>query len=107
MLQTFKDIIDILSVPTISFTFLTVAFPFIFPPSDWFEKVHRKLGIWRLWTKPGFYGGMIAITGFFVIGYFDPNFHITLTKADNFPHCLNGLFYVHHHLVEHVSSIRK
>ncbi|MBT3299490.1 MAG: cytochrome C [Candidatus Marinimicrobia bacterium] len=85
MLQTFKDIIDILSVPTISFTFLTVAFPFIFPPSDWFEKVHRKLGIWRLWTKPGFYGGMIAITGFFVIGYFDPNFHITLTKADNFP----------------------
>jgi hypothetical protein len=28
---------------------------------------------------------MIAITFFFVVGYFDPNFNITLTKADNFP----------------------
>ena len=85
MLQTFKDIIDILSAPTVSFTLLTIAFPFVFPPTDWFEKIHRKFGICRLWTKPGFYGGMIAITFFFVVGYFDPNFNITLTKADNFP----------------------
>ncbi|MBL7012944.1 MAG: cytochrome C [Candidatus Marinimicrobia bacterium] len=28
---------------------------------------------------------MFAITFFFVVGYFDPNFHVTLTKADNFP----------------------
>ena len=65
MLQTFKDIIDILSAPTVSFTLLTIAFPFVFPPTDWFEKIHRKFGICRLWTKPGFYGGMIAITFFF------------------------------------------
>ena len=39
-----KSIIDFLSAPTISFTLLTVAFPFIFPPTDWFDKKNRQLG---------------------------------------------------------------
>jgi len=38
-----KSIIDSLSAPTISFTLLTVAFPFIFPPTDWFE---TKIDSW-------------------------------------------------------------
>ena len=84
-LVAIKSAIDALSAPTISFTILTVIFPFIFPPSDWFEKIHRKTGLWRMWTKPGGVIGMILITAFFVIGYFDPYFNKTLTKADNFP----------------------
>ena len=73
-LVAIKSAIDALSAPTISFTILTVIFPFIFPPSDWFEKIHRKTGLWRMWTKPGGVIGMILITAFFVIGYFDPYF---------------------------------
>ena len=40
-----KGIIDYISTPTISFTLLTIAFPFIFPPSDWFDKKNRDWGI--------------------------------------------------------------
>ena len=85
MIDTFKSVIDALSAPTVSFTLLTVFTPLVFPPTDWFDKVNRKLGIWRLWTKPGLWAGMGFLTFFFVVGYFDPNFHSTLTKADNFP----------------------
>ena len=84
-LVAIKSAIDALSAPTISFTLLTVLFPFFFPPSDWFEKIHRKLGFWRLWTKTGGITGLVLITAFFVIGYYDNNFNITLTKPDNFP----------------------
>ena len=84
-LVSIKSAIDWLSAPTISFTILTVIFPFIFPPSDWFEKIHRKFGLWRIWSKSGGVVGMVLITAFFVIGYFDPYFNKTLTKADNFP----------------------
>ena len=52
-LVAIKSAIDWLSAPTISFTILTVVFPFLFPPSDWFEKIHRKFGLWTTWTKPG------------------------------------------------------
>ena len=84
-LAALKSAIDAISAPTISFTILTVAFPFFFPPTDWFEKIHRKLGFWRLWTKQGGITGLLLITVFFVLGYFDKNFNVTLTKADNFP----------------------
>ena len=85
MLTTIKSLIDAFSAPTISFTFLTVIFPFLFPPSDWFEKYHRKLGFWRLWTKAGGVGGMALITALLILGFYDKNFNIILTKADNFP----------------------
>ena len=85
MIETFKALIDALSTPTISFTILTVLAPFLFPPTDWFDKINRKLGLWRLWTKAGCAIGMAFISFFFIIGYFDPNFNITLTKPDNFP----------------------
>ena len=71
-LDSIKSAIDWLSAPTISFTILTVMFPFLFPPSDWFEKIHRKFGLWRTWTKPGGMIGMVLITAFFV------NFFLTI-----------------------------
>jgi len=85
MIETFKSVIDTLSAPTVSFTLLTLLTPLIFPPTDWLDKLNRKLGIWRIWTKPGLWAGMGFITFFFTVGYFDPNFNITLTKPDNFP----------------------
>ncbi|MCS5624751.1 MAG: hypothetical protein NZ748_02740, partial [Candidatus Marinimicrobia bacterium] len=69
MIDSFKSVIDALSTPTISFTALTVLIPFVFPPTDWFDKINRKLGIWKLWTKPGCVVGMAFITFFFVLGY--------------------------------------
>ena len=47
MIETFKAVIDTLSTPTISFTILTVLALFLFPPTDWFDKINRKLGIWK------------------------------------------------------------
>ncbi len=85
MIELFKTSIDFLSAPTISFSILTVLFPFIFPPTDWFDKINRKLKIYKIWTHTGNIIALILITFFFVVGYFDPNFNITLTKADNFP----------------------
>ena len=85
MLATFKSIVDTLSEPTTSFTILTILAPLLFPPTDWFDKINRKLGIHLIWTKLGCTIGLIVITIFFIIGYFDANFNVTLTKADNFP----------------------
>ena len=85
MLATFKSVVDYLSSPTISFTILTVLTPLVFPPTDWFDKINRKLKINLLWTKTGCAIGMVLITLFFIIGVLDKNFSIILLKADNFP----------------------
>ena len=85
MIETLKNTIDYLSTPTISFTLITVLFPFVFPPTDWFDKINRKLRIDKLWTNTGGLIQFILITGFFVLGYQDPNFKIILMKGDNFP----------------------
>jgi len=85
MLETFKHTVDYLSSPTISFSILTVITPILFPPTDWFDKINRKLGFHLLWTKTGLIAAMAAITFFFVVGYMDQNFNVILTKADNFP----------------------
>ncbi|SVC57215.1 uncharacterized protein METZ01_LOCUS310069, partial [marine metagenome] len=80
-----KSFIDFLSAPTISFTLLTVAFPFIFPPTDWFDKKNRQLGLYKLWTNKGALYIFTAITLFFIVGYFDTEFNKTMTKPDNIP----------------------
>ena len=85
MIESIKHTIDYISSPTISFTLLTVLFPFLFPPSDWFDKVNRKLKIYKLWTNTGGYIIFLLVTGFFYLGYNDPNFQIILMKGDNFP----------------------
>ena len=80
-----KSFIDYLSAPTISFTLITVLFPFIFPPTDWFEKKNREWGFYKLWTNKGGFWMFVATTIFFVMGFYDPYFNITLTKPDNIP----------------------
>ena len=53
MLDTFKLTVDYLSSPTISFSILTVLTPIVFPPTDWFDRLNRKLGFHLLWTHTG------------------------------------------------------
>ena len=94
-MESIKDFLDYLSTPTISFTLLTVLFPFIFPPTDWFDKKSRQLGFHKMWTNMGGFVIFTLITLFFVVGYYDPNFNLTLTKPDNFPIILMiyGMFF--------------
>ena len=85
MLETFKHTVDYLSSPTISFSILTVVTPILFPPTDWFDKINRKLGFYLLWTKTGCAVALSVITFFFAVGYMDKNFSVILMKGENFP----------------------
>ena len=85
MIELIKNIIDAVSAPTISFTLLTVLFPLFFPPTDWFDKLNRKLRIHLLWTNAGGLLILSLVTGFFILGFNDKNFSIILLKPDNFP----------------------
>ena len=85
MLETFKHTVDYLSAPTISFSILTVVTPILFPPTDWFDNLNRKLGFYLLWTKKGCAVALSVITAFFAIGYMDQNFSVILMKGDNLP----------------------
>ena len=73
-MDAFKSLINYVSNPTILFTAILVGFPFVFPPTDWFYKVHKRLKIDKLWTSKGLII-MIAVTiAFFVFGLGDENF---------------------------------
>tara|TARA_Y100001970_G_scaffold229419_1_gene284570 strand:- start:106 stop:1224 length:1119 start_codon:yes stop_codon:yes gene_type:complete len=85
MLESIKHFIDALTAPTISFTLLTILMPFLFPPTDWFDKKSRQLGFHKVWTNKGAYIILTLITIFMVMGYTDPNFSKILLKPDNFP----------------------
>ena len=70
-----KSFIDFLSAPTISFTLLTVIFPFIFPPNDWFNEKSKKWGIYKLWTNTGGLYIFLAIPLLYLkYSYPNPNF---------------------------------
>jgi len=85
MIDNIKNIIDYISEPTISFTLITVLFPFLFPPTDWFYRINKKLKIYKLWTNTGGLLIFVLLTSFFILGYIDSNFQIILMKGDNFP----------------------
>ena len=53
MIDQLKNIIDYISSPLISFTVLTVSFPFFFPPTNFFDKINKRLGLWKIWTNSG------------------------------------------------------
>ena len=55
MLESIKHFIDALTAPTISFTLLTILMPFLFPPTDWFDKKSRQLRFHKVWTNKGAY----------------------------------------------------
>ena len=85
MLDILKEIINYLHNPTVAFTLLTVGFPFVFPPTDWFEKKHRQFHLDKLWSYPGGFMLLLVLIGYFFLGFTDKNAVHIFTKPDNVP----------------------
>ncbi len=85
MLALIKNVIDLLSQPSISLTLILLAFPFVFPPTDKFEAWHRKMKIDLLWTRQGGLFIFVILSLFFFLGFTDENFSLILKKPDNVP----------------------
>ena len=85
MLDTLKEIINYLHNPTVAFTLLTIGFPFVFPPTDWFEKKHRQFHLDKLWTNAGGFMMLLVLIGYFILGFTDKNAVYIFTKPDNVP----------------------
>lgn len=82
---TIKEFINTITNPKIAFTVLLAGFFFVFPPSDYFYRIHRRLGLHNLWTKTG---GIVLFSFlfiFFAFGLTDPNFQKIVLKPDNVP----------------------
>ncbi|MED5474482.1 MAG: cytochrome C [Candidatus Neomarinimicrobiota bacterium] len=92
MVDLIKEFVNFLSSPTVSFTLLTVSSPFLFPPTDWFEKYHYKFKLNYLWKKEGGILLLVLVTLFLIAGYTDKYAVKILTKADNVPIVL--MFYL-------------
>ena len=63
-----KDVINRVTDPTISFTFLLAVCFIIFPPNNLLLRLNRKLGLDKLWTAAGaiiFFG---LLTIFMIFG---------------------------------------
>jgi len=80
-----KDIINAISRPWISLPFMMIVFFFFFPPTDWFKKWNRKLGLHNLWTLQGglVLFGLLSLV--FALGFTDENFKLIVLKPDNVP----------------------
>ena len=89
---SFKEIVNTVSNPTILFTSVVIIFPFIFPPSDWFEKWHRRLGLHHIWSKKAIIIAVIGMVAFFIYGLGDYNFQKIVLKPDNVP--ISGLIFL-------------
>ena len=89
---SFKEIVNTVSNPTILFTSVVIIFPFIFPPSDWFEKWHRRLGLHHIWSKKAIIIAVIGMVSFFIYGLGDYNFTKIVLKPDNVP--ISGLIFL-------------
>lgn len=85
MIETIKEVINKVTNPQILFPILAIAYLFIFPMNDFFDRINRKLGINKLWTKAGGVCMMSSLFLFFCFGISDPNFRKIVTKPDNVP----------------------
>lgn len=80
-----KHFVNVISPPWIALPFLMVFFFLLFPPTEWFLKWNRKLGIYKLWTVKG---GLIILAVnllVFALGFTDENFKLIVLKPDNVP----------------------
>ena len=74
------------------FTSVLIIFPFVFPPTNWFEKWHRKLGLHHLWGTNAIIIAMVGMIAFFVYGLGDYNFQKIVLKPDNVP--ISGMIFL-------------
>ena len=83
--ESVKHLVNVFSSPTISFLTLFAIFFFIFPPTEWFAAINRRLGIYKLWTgKGGVFIFTVMITGH-CLSLTDPNYRAIVLKPDNVP----------------------
>ncbi len=85
MIETIKEVINKITNPQILFPILAVSYLFVFPMNNFFEKINRKLGIYKLWTRNGGILMMSGLFAFFCFGISDPNFRKIVSKPDNVP----------------------
>ena len=88
-MESFKSVINYISNPTILVTAVLLIFPFIFPPTEWFYKMNKRLKIHKLWTGKGLFIMTAVTIAFFIFGLGDYNFQKIVLKPDNVP--ISGL----------------
>jgi len=91
-MEGFKHTIDVISNPTILFTFTLLVFFFIFPINEWTDKWNRRLKLYVLWSKKAMLIAAILMAAFFVFGLSDPDFKSIVLKPDNVP--ISGLIFL-------------
>ncbi|MDA0989422.1 MAG: hypothetical protein O3A51_01550 [Verrucomicrobia bacterium] len=84
-MDTLKHVINIAADPKMSFPLLVLVYFFIIPPTDWFEKWNKRLGLDRLWTNTGGLILHVLLIAGFVLCARDENFYKVITKPDNVP----------------------
>ena len=88
-MESFKSVINYISNPTILVTAVLLIFPFIFPPTEWFYKINKRLRLDKLWTGKGLLAMTVVTISFFIFGLGDYNFKSIVLKPDNVP--ISGL----------------
>src|SRR5690349_2938730 len=84
-METIKNFINTIASPKILFNIVVVAYLILFPPFKFFQNIHNKLGVYRLWTKKGGIGIFSFLIFFFAFGLTDANFRLIVLKPDNVP----------------------
>ncbi len=84
-MESIKHFINTISSPKIMFTMILLSFFFLFPPTDWFYRIHQKLRLDKLWTKKGGVTIFAALFILFAFGMTDENFRLIVLKPDNVP----------------------
>lgn len=80
-----KHFINGISHPTVILTAILLVYPFIFPPTEWFEKWNKRLKFDFFWTKKGLITVYLIFIAFFIIGVQDENAKHIFLKPDNVP----------------------
>ncbi|MBI5415861.1 MAG: hypothetical protein HZA29_03500, partial [Candidatus Omnitrophica bacterium] len=84
-MEQIKHFINTVCRPQIIFPVILAVFFFIFPPTDRLLAIHKKLRLYKIWTKEG---GMVLFSFLFLafgFGLTDPNFRKIVAKPDNVP----------------------
>jgi hypothetical protein len=84
-MEEIKHLINLVTNPRIAFPAALVIYFFMFPCSEFMYKLHRKLGLNKLWTKNGGIAMFTLLIVFFAFGLTDFNFTKIVTKPDNVP----------------------
>lgn len=84
-MEAIKEFINAASRPQVMFPLIVAVFFFIFPPTDRFLAINKKLRLYKLWTKQGGIALFSFLVLAFAFGLTDENFFKIVTKPDNVP----------------------